>query len=208
VKEIILFDIDYMMLDTAVSKEVRRNDLSGLIGVPIEVIMETDSGYVKKERGFTDYNPHEYITHVSNVFNFPKGKIRDVYFSDESFKKALYEDVIPCLEKVKETYECGIFSEGFEDFQMIKLHKSQILKYFKKDLTFIFRRKLTEEALSKIPEKSFILDDNPEVISALVKYGKFRPIWVNRKTKEEHSECKTIFGLTNLIEELKNYSIK
>lgn len=208
-KETALFDIDYTLIDSFESKIIRRNKISELSGFSVDDILDVENSYVKGDSGFTDFNPDDCIEHISKGLKIDFEKLKEIFFSNDVFTNALYLDVNNCLENIQQDYECGIFSEGFEDFQLIKLHKSGILNFFKKELTFIFRRKLTVEALELLPENCFIIDDNPSVISALVKFNKFRPIWLNRKTKEEHGECVTIFDLTDIENVLENYpSIK
>lgn len=194
-KEIILFDIDYTLINSAISKEIRREYISKEFGLDIDEIIIAEKGYIPKDTGFTDFNPNDFVSHLSNTLNADVRKMHDIFFDDSVFLNALYPEVITCLESLSGNYSLGIFSEGFRDFQLTKLHKSGIINFFKKDLTFISRRKLTESTLSLIPYGSYILDDNPEVIAALHKVGIFEPIWVNRNTKEEHGECKTIFDL-------------
>jgi len=206
VEDTILFDIDYTLINSSDSKIIRRNKISDLSGFSIEKILEVENSYVKSDSGFTDFNPDDYIVHISKALGVDFEKVKEIFFSDDVFTNALYSDVNNSLEKIHQNYECGVFSEGFEDFQLIKLHKSGILHFFKKEITFIFRRKLTVEVLNLLPENCFIIDDNPSVISALVEAGRFRPIWLNRKTKEKHGECKTTFDLTDIGNALENYS--
>ena len=204
-KETILFDIDYTLLNATVSKQNYREKISKLVGVSVDDYMVVEKDYMNRESGFTDFHPDDYIKHMCRNYNVDEVCVREVFFDDQNFVEALYPDVIPALEKLSESYGLGIFSEGFEDFQMTKLHKSGLSHFFKKDLTFIFRRKLMEGALNMLPENCFIVEDNPSVIDALVEFGRVQPVWLNRKSEEKHREIPTIGNLENLKEILNSF---
>ena len=197
-KEIILFDIDYTLLDTSVSKRYYREKISKLANVSIDDFILVEQEYKKKDSGFTDFHPDDYIEHVCKFYNLNEKSVRELFFSDDNFKDALYDDVVPTLKTLSDKFNLGIFSEGFEDFQLTKLHKSGIMHFFEKDLTFIFRRKLEEDSLALLPDNCFVVDDNPSVVEALAKTDKFKTFWLNRKSDEKNSVCATIHGLSSL----------
>lgn len=204
--DIILFDIDYTLLNTLISKENCRSKLSKFLNVSIEDFSAVVKGYLRKDAEFTDFNPEDYLDYISRKYNVSTRDVGKVFFDDENFKNTPYPEVVPLLEALSENYRLGIFSEGLEDFQLLKLHKSGLLPYFGQEITFIFRRKLTQESFNLLPRGCFVVDDNYFVIEALCKAGPFKPIWLNRKTKEKHPDCETVFDLTNLKEVLGNYS--
>jgi len=198
VKEIILFDIDYTLLDTSVSKRYYREKISKLANVSIDDFILVEQEYKKKDSGFTDFHPDDYIEHVCKFYNLNEKSVRELFFSDDNFKDALYDDVVPTLKTLSDKFNLGIFSEGFEDFQLTKLHKSGIMNFFEKDLTFIFRRKLEESSLALLPYNCFVVDDNPSVVEALAKTDNFKTFWLNRKSNEKDLVCTTIHGLKEL----------
>lgn len=205
-KNIILFDIDYAILNTALFKRNYRSRIAKLLNISIDEFCEKEKDYVKKEEGFTDFNPKEYIDFISKNYGVGTENISKCFFEDENFKDIVYPEVVDMLGDLANDYTLGVFSEGLIDFQLLKLHKSKLLSFFDKDLTFIFRRKLAQESFDLLPKDCFIIDDNYFVVEALNKTKLFKPIWLNRKTKEKHSECITVFDLTNLREKLENYS--
>jgi FMN phosphatase YigB (HAD superfamily) len=198
VKEIILFDIDYTLLDTAVSKRYYREKISKLANVSIDDFILVENEYKEKDSGFTDFHPDDYIDHVCKFYNLNENSVRELFFNNDNFKDALYDDVVPTLEVLSGRFILGIFSEGFEDFQLAKLHKSGIMHFFEKELTFIFRRKLEKSSLSLLPTKCFVVDDNPSVVEALAKIDSFKTFWLNRKSNEKDPVCTTIHGLKEL----------
>jgi len=195
VKEVILFDVDRTLIDTTKFKQKIKLKISQLLNVPLDDFLKLEQGYVKREEGFTDFIPQEYIKFLNNEFNFDESKISKAFFDDDNFQDILYDDVIDCLKYLSENYTLGIFSESFKDFQMLKLHKTGLLSYFDQDLVFIFKRKLTEEALKILPENCFIIDDNLPVICALEETKRFKPVWFNRKKAEDTRNFVTILDL-------------
>lgn len=203
-KEVILFDIDYTLLDTAVSKRYYREKISKLANVSIDDFILVENEYKKKDSGFTDFHPDDYIEHICKSYDLNKNSIRELFFSDANFKDALYDDVVSALEVLSGKFSLGIFSEGFEDFQLIKLSKSGIMNFFERDLIFIFRRKLEESSLALLPDNCFVVDDNISVIEALKQVGNFKPIWINRKESSKNSVQVAINGLNGIESVLKN----
>lgn len=198
VREIILFDIDYTLINSQISKELRRERFSKLLGISEEDFSLTEKEYVKKDTGFTDFDPNEYVDFITNKYSVSREDISKIFFDDINFQRALYPDVIASLDKLRNNYSLGIFSEGMEDFQMMKLHRSDILKYFDPKLVFIHRRKLTGEVLSLLPEGCYIVDDNVFVVEALCKTGDCKPIWLNRKKEATQLKCPEIDEIANL----------
>ena len=205
-KEVILFDVDRTLIDTTKFKEKIKLKISQLVNISLEDFLKIEQGYVKKGEGFTDFIPQEYIKFLSNKFGFDESKISNAFFDENNFKDILYDDVLDCLKSLSEHYTLGIFSESFKDFQMLKLHKTGLLPYFNQDLVFIFKRKLTEEAFSFLPEGCFIVDDNLPVIRALEETRRFKPVWLNRKHVEntETGNFKTVFDLIGVEKILSN----
>lgn len=200
----VLFDIDYTLLNTLISKENCRSKLSTFLNVSVEDFSAIAKDYVRKDMGFTDFNPEEYFDYIGKKYNVRTQDVSKVFLDDENFKNTPYPEVVSSLKDLSRNYRLGIFSEGFEDFQLLKLHKSGLLPYFDQEITFVFGKKLTQESLDLLPRGCFVVDDNYFVVDALCKSGPFRPIWLNRKTNGKHQDCETVFDLTNLKEVLGN----
>ena len=91
----------------------------------------------------------------------------------------------------------------------MKLHRSKLLGYFNRDLLYVFKRKLTGEALSVLPKGCYIVDDNVFVVGALREAGIFKPIWLDRnKGNKEQQTYPTIGVLSDLKDMVKNYSTR
>jgi len=207
VKEVILFDVDRTLIDTTKFKQKIKLNISQLLNVPLEDFLKLEQGYVKRGEGFTDFIPQEYIKYLSSEFGFDELKVSKAFFDDDNFNDILYDDVIDCLKSLSDSYTLGIFSESFKDFQMLKLHKTGLLRYFNQDLIFIFQRKLTEDSLKILPENCFIVDDNLPVICALEETKRFKPVWLNRKTSDSSERFPTVFNLKNIESILRSFYV-
>lgn len=201
----ILFDVDYTLIDTAKFKENFKRKITGLLDISFEDFLLAEQDYVKKDCGFTDFVPQDYIDFISDKFNFDKLMIAEAFFNDENFSNIVFPDVYPSLEILSKMYDLGIFSEGFKEFQLLKLRKTGLFDFFDENLIFIFRRKLTESNLKLLPQECFVVDDNIESILALGEFSRFKPVWINRKTDRADGKYFTIFNLENFENILKNY---
>ena len=87
-------------------------------------------------------------------------------------KDYLYPDVLPTLKKLAgQGYALGIFSQSHDrTFQEGKIRP--IYRYFEPELIFISQAKAEPEFLTKLPLKATIIDDKPEVVTALSEFAK------------------------------------
>lgn len=198
-KPIILFDIDFTLIDSAKLREKIWKKEETLLRVSYRMLKELQNAYTKKLAKSTEFNPQTYIRYLSTELDCKQQPLLDLYFSQHgNYRQALYAEVTSSLRFLKRMYRLGIFTEGFREFQLAKLKLSGLLPFFEADIIFIHRRKLTSTAISRLPKGSIIVDDNPEVISALSKFPHITPIWLNRKDSKKHPRIRTIRSLKEL----------
>jgi FMN phosphatase YigB (HAD superfamily) len=111
-------------------------------------------------------------------------------FNTDSFKKSgltqhkNYDEVESILKLVSEEALLGVFSEGDREFQLEKLKKTQIYKYFSPEYIFIVESKVDElKTLLEIKNKSriFFVDDRLSILSDIKKIlPEALVIWVKR----------------------------
>lgn len=199
-KKIILFDWD----DTLFSKaKYRRKVISNLIKlskVSQQEVYEFEKQYFDNLIRSDDFTIKDFVSKFTYKFN---KEIDLENFSTDKlgiYSNALFPETIEVLEKMKNKYILGIYSQGFKALQKIKIKYSGIEHFFDKDLIFITRRKLDKEFLKKIPQKILIIDDKQEVIETL---KQLRPdlglVWINRNDEETLDGVTTIKNLNNLI---------
>lgn len=198
--KIILFDLDRTLFDTDWFGVRMRQILEEMTGFKYEVIQARIDVYKNGLESNLWFDFRELVKDFADS-DEEYSKIVHAFVSDQTAFR-VYDDVRDCLSNLKDKgYTLGIFSEGVEWFQEIKLDKIGIRKYLGSELLFIGLNKRTKEFLDQIPEGAVIVDDNPEVIEVLENDGRFVPVWLNRKGLEWEYE-REIGGLEELEAQL------
>ena len=199
-KKIILFDWD----DTLFSKKVYKNNLVSNLARICEVSYEQaliiDNEYFDNLIKSGDFMIENYLKCFEKKFN--KKIVLEDFNTDKLkiYSKTLFPEVIEFLEKIKNKYSLGIYSQGFESLQRIKIKYSGIELFFDQKLIFINRDKTQLNFLKKIPIRATVIDDKKEVIEVL---KQLRPdlelVWINRINQEKMNKIKTIKSLNELF---------
>ena len=196
--KIILFDIDYTLINTSQLKENLIDVLTNIIQVKKNDFIKAMSLYTKNLKSSTDFRPEGYCLFLSKRFRCNHGKLLDAFYkSNKTYENILYPDTIKLLERLKEKYILGIFSEGYINFQLTKLKASGILPYFDKKYIFIGRRKLSKKCLDLIPANSIIIDDNKKVVDILTK-NNIKSLWVNRRDSIKQNSILSVINQSSL----------
>jgi hypothetical protein len=197
--QVILFDIDYTLLDSAALRKLRRNALIKEIGVPKAEFNEVLFKYTSSLKSSTDFNPSNFLNQLSIDFGHDLDKLESIFYDNRSYIRSIYPETIDTLEKLHSKYLLGIFSEGIKEHQKKKLLLSNLEKYLNRKFVFIFKRKLSNNSLAKIPKNAIIVDDNPEVIVTLQKH-KFPNVYhLNRKNSKADGIIHAISSLNELL---------
>jgi len=181
----ILFDIDLTIFDrNRFAKDINEK-LSKILKTSFENINLEEKNYVSSLKSSSDFNSNTFLKILSKKFDkeflFLK-KVRDDIFN----KSYIYEDFL----KLKKFKNFGIFSEGFKYFQLDKLKKTGIYRFFDKSKIFIFRRKLDLKNLDKISGNYIVIDDRINVCEALQKTKNLFPILIDRAEDKNFSGTK------------------
>lgn len=199
-KKIILFDWDDTLFSKTKYKKNLRSNLARICEVSEVKIFEFEEQYFNRLVKSDDFKIENFVSSFEQKFS-KKIDLED--FSTNKlgiYSQAFFPEIIEVLEKMKNKYVLGIYSQGFESLQKIKIKYSGIEKYFNKNLIFIDRDKTSQNFIKNLPIKSIIIDDKKEVIETL---KKLRPdlklIWINRNNKEKIKGVKTIKSLSELI---------
>ena len=204
---IILFDIDFTLLDTEhLRNTIQNNRLPTLFGVSFQEIRSFTDQYLSALDSSIEFCPRMYARLLSNRLDKTKEKAAlDIFLNNpKDFRAALYPEIAPVLEELCKKHRLGIFSEGDREFQKAKLEKSEIRKFFDPDLIFIFPTK--GDKLDYIWEKVknrqspvLIVDDNLEHITKISK-TQFTPLLIDRKGVAEKTAT-----FINSLEELPRF---
>lgn len=208
-KKIILFDIDYVLIDSANLRELTREEISFQLGVSLSVIEYLYNKFESKLSSLRNFSPKKYGKFLAKRLSNTsiENEVIRVYFKNpDIYKKSVCPKVIPTLRRLKQKYCLGIFSEGVKEFQMTKLKLSGIIQYLDQKYIFIFPNKTGKagELVIKIGEIYFV-DDNPRHIKDITATTGAHPIWLKRGLKaqtEETLNCPTILNLKELEETL------
>ncbi len=203
-QKIILFDIDKTLLDTEKMSAMRNE-------IVLKILKTTDTGKmqsVKDDYRATlenerEYVPEDYIKLLSDRFNFKNIQpLLDAYYGKESsyaYEDAVFLETKIVLNKLKNKFRLGIFSEGTEKFQKHKFKSMNLNKYFDKDLIFIFDAKDTMEVINRLPKSAIVVDDKESICNFLHKGG-VKCIWLNKKDDGVNDNFRTIHDLLELPE--------
>lgn len=199
-KEVMLFDIDGTLIDSKSMADFFCREISRQTGISFDEVIRLRIEYISSLASTTDYHPNDLVNFIS------KDKKVEIDASEIFFKtKSIYEryifgDAVEILNRVKNDYSLGVFSEGFVDYQNQKI--GTLIDFFDEDLMIIERRKLSPESVKKIPNGATLIDDRKEVIETL---ANTRPdlnlIWINRKDNEKLNtpKIRTIKSLDELL---------
>jgi len=125
------------------------------------------------------------------LFRRPKGFLgspaaKNSFLAPQHYRDALFEDVLPTLQKLKGKASLGIFSQGPGRLQRAKLYLSGIESYFSPELTFIFPpRKIlkAKRILAQLPKtKIYFVDDRPGIAAALANH-RVKVFLIRRQSK-------------------------
>lgn len=197
----ILFDIDKTLFNSSLFMGKFIENVSQRTGIEKSKIIDINKKYIEELESRTDFETLVFIEKLVNEIKVEKEIINDIFFDKEIYIASLYPEVKNVLQRLKENgLLLGIFSEGFELFQLKKLEIAGLKDFFNKDFIFIGRRKLDDKFIEKLPDGVFIVDDKKEVIEKLQSFNKFKLFWLNRKDDQKIDGVITIKSLLEITE--------
>lgn len=202
VKRIILFDIDLTLINT---DEYRERSLTALASYTHKSIGEVEIAreqYINSLQTTKDFHPKELAKWMSMALGNNMEKLLDQIWNKDILSGLVYEEVEIALEMLSEENTLGIYSEGFDDFQKLKLEANGLTKYFNPKWVFITRKKLGDVKVNTLG-KVTIVDDNIKICEMLNDYKDVTILWLNRKTNKKSKDVRTIFSLKELVNEIK-----
>ena len=201
IKQILLFDIDRTIFDTDRMSKVREELMCDLLKIDIAKLQEIKSDYKKTLTNEREFNPDDFIKILCKKINFNDEKsLLDFYFGDKYkyfYKDAVYPEFFEVVEKLKDSFRFGIYSEASKKFREHKFENMGISKYFNPDLIFFADAKDTPEVVSKLPRGAIVVDDKEKICEFLTK-NNIKAIWLNKIDDRESDRFKTIHNLSDL----------
>lgn len=130
-------------------------------------------------------------------------------FRESQFKKHfVYEEVCDVLSKLSKIATLGIFSEGETEFQINKIKKTRIKKYFSKNHIYIVGEKeihLQEILIKYKDNRFFLVDDKLSILhKAKETFPYIFTIWIKRGKYAQNQKSIEGFIPDAIIESLKD----
>lgn len=199
-KNTILFDIDYTLIDCDIIKKKPIENVARNFGIEIEKINDARDKYYEGLKSTSDIDPDELLGVIQKQTGIPLVELKKNYYDPTIYIESLYPGVKETIEEINlDKFQLGVFSEGRDYYQKFKLEASGLLPYFDQKLMFIKRRKKSPQYIRTLPKNSIVVDDRLDVVNQLRESGWVNPVWINRGDKKVNPDIKTIFNLIELL---------
>lgn len=198
-KKIILFDWD----DTLFSKTEYKKRLSAALAnvtkIPEDEVWKFEEEYFESLDRSGDFRVDNFLQFISQKSEIKIDLTNFVNDNSNIYSGAVFSEVINVLNQLRNTFVLGVYSQGFNDLQRMKIKNSGLENYFDEKLIYINSNKLDPKFIATLPTESIIIDDKKEVIETL-KQLRFdlELIWINRIDDEKMPGVKTITSLREL----------
>ena len=198
-KKIYLFDIDGTLFDSSALIKNVFHTFAQRFSLDEQVLLKLKQVHRSQLEKGSDFDPNEFLHFLSDKIDVPVKQLVQLWNEKVAYEESVFPDTLPLLHELqKRNITLGIFSEGNKAHQKQKLTHSGLWPFFDPAYIHIFRRKLLEENINTLSKNSVIIDNQKEVVLALVQ-ANIEAIWINRDSDEELSDIKTIHTLEELI---------
>jgi hypothetical protein len=183
-QQVVLFDIDGTLWNPRKRDELFRAELSRRWGVDQQQYQVWLEEYVASLPDSTHFLPEAWLGLLHGKL-YQMGRpveekeLEAIFFDRAQFLAALYPEVLPVLEQLHDTYRLGVFSQGFAEFQLLKLQLSGLYPWLESDKLFISANKTTAEYLELLPT-AVVIDDRPDMIERMCAASQLQPVWLRR----------------------------
>jgi len=197
--EKIYIDFDETLFDT-------NRFYKDFLDICLEYGIEKETVNLAKDELFNEkslFNMEIIVNYLTNRYNLSNKFLEDVNQLFSS--KYVYDDVIPCLEKLKSYYELIILSYGNYKYQISKINGSDLKKYFN-NIIITDKNKSTLDNVDY--KNSIFIDNNPEEIKRFLEVGSKKVIRIRRDSdkysKKELDVEVNVLEYENFFDILKN----
>lgn len=209
-KQILYLDIDGTLLDTNKLDTLVIPHIAALLGVDPSQLFADMRLYEQRLQRPSDFNPNiligywwgHHAIHADRIAAYWYGKV-----CPQNYSYALYHDVQDALSILSRRFHLGIFSQGFEQYQLAKIKVPGIAHYFSRRKRLIHRHKLEHAVVSQLAPNAIVVDDDLDVIYTLIKYRPdITPVWINRANEppEEGTLPSKVWQINSLCELLQS----
>jgi FMN phosphatase YigB (HAD superfamily) len=202
VEEIILFDFDRTLLDTDSLKVTQAQKIADITELSYEQVQDGMRSYIASLASNLDFSPQGYAQHLQILWGINPSDVLKIYVTGANYvRNHLFPEVVDVLAQLSKSYTLGIYSEAQAIHQRLKIENAGILEYLDATKIIIAPRKKEQHIIESLPISAVVIDDDLQVIDALVKFGAatLKPIWLNRKSGTKHDSVVTIHSLNDLL---------
>lgn len=174
-RKIIFFDIDYTIYNTQAFIELKTRRYAKLFKLPYDEVKEKE---FEAARQIVDLHgvfvTEDYARTLAELLDVPGEwkKIFKIAVDDRLYQDSVYPETKEVLKKLERGFHLGVFAQGDDKFQKMKLRKAKLLRFFEPELIFIFRNKTKE--LKKVAKKHppfAVVDDKADIAEAWAETG-------------------------------------
>lgn len=199
-KRILLFDIDRTIFDTQKWIDITEKEIIKTLNFDINRKDISINFYLKSLVNDRKFNPEKYSEFLNKKFNIKMEVALNIVYGQsygKFYSGSIYPETFEVIEKLKDKFTLGIYSEGTDKFQNHKFRSMGISKYFDKDLIFIVSAKDTLEVVSKLPKEAIVVDDKERICEFLTE-NNIKAIWLNKLDDRKSERFATIHNLLDL----------
>lgn len=198
-KKIIFFDIDGTLFDVPNFLNLLHQKLIDQFDMTNQDISKLKILYdeVKKENGY--FLPTSFLTKIVNHFQLlDLDRLEEIFWNVDLFEKSLYKDTLAVGDLAK-LAKIGIYSKGDLEFQRKKL--SFLETSIDDQDIYIFPNKIgkAREVFEKYEGyKVYLVDDDLEVLEHVENSTRVNPVLIDRNSRYNSTDIKTIRNLAEL----------
>lgn len=198
-KKIILFDWDDTLFSKTEYKKRLSLALANVSKIPEDEVWKFEEEYFESLDKSGDFRIDNFLKFISQRSEIKIDLTNFVNDNLNIYSGSVFSEVINVLNQLRNTFVLGVYSQGFNDLQRMKIKNSGLENYFDEKLIYINSNKLDPKFIATLPTESIIIDDKKEVVETL-KQLRFdlELIWINRKDGEKMEGVKTIESLREL----------
>lgn len=198
-KKIILFDWDDTLFSKTEYKKRLSLALANVSKIPEDEVWKFEEEYFESLDKSGDFRIDNFLKFISQRSEIKIDLTNFVNDNLNIYSGSVFSEVINVLNQLRNTFVLGVYSQGFNDLQRMKIKNSGLENYFDEKLIYINSNKLDPKFIATLPTESIIIDDKKEVIETL-KQLRFdlELIWINRINDEKMEGVKTITSLREL----------
>lgn len=201
---IVLFDCDCTLIDTTALTHLLDDRLAEVCSTTVETVQAIRKTYRESIASGIEFDPDQFIAQCASATNTEIEAVSQAFFSQSVYEATVFPEVPKALQKVAQHARIGVYTEGKPEWQAKKLELGNLMGWFEPSLRWIVPKKTTLEVLASLPSGSFVIDDKPRILAALVDHApQVQPVHIDRsqtRSSQQPSGVPVIHSLDEVSE--------